>query len=401
MRSGVLQILSEHGAHFSTLASQMRRLVACRAGCFLSFTHDVAGARSVVFMRSRDDGRTFQPFDERPAGPNDYRPAALATDGESAVFAAMPEVGALDTVDGWRWFLRRYDALGDTVRTTYRKNMGEGGSNNITLLYDARSSLLHYCNIIGSAPKRKRRNWVSVEPRKGRMVRRTSLTTLPDGRDGFHYPHLAAHGDATFLAWTSWEQCRSIYSVAGVARSEDGGANWTTLEGTPLTLPFDGGPDGPAGSLLAEEDRDLSAPLGAFTAHGGALHVYYCAMSQPAWRQTYLRYDLAARQWHRTNPRWGGSDLEINGLDAAFVSAGDCLLAVGNRSGNALTVLASDDAGRSWFDFGIVPMPEGLIPYGVHACLTPDSALLCLFTASPASQSGPSKVMSFRMALDG
>ena len=81
MRSSVLQSLSQHGAHFSTLASQMRRLVACRAGCFLSFTHDVAGVRSVVFMRSRDDGRTFQPFDQRPAGPNDYRPAALATDG--------------------------------------------------------------------------------------------------------------------------------------------------------------------------------------------------------------------------------------------------------------------------------------------------------------------------------
>jgi hypothetical protein len=400
MRTAVLQTLSEHGANFSTLASQMRRLVSCRAGCFLSFTQDVAGARSVVLMRSRDDGRSFDPFDQIPAGANNYRPAALATDGESAVFAAMPAIGALDTVDGWAWFLHRYDADGDTVRAAYRRNMGQGGSNNITLMHDARRDLLHYCNIVGSTSKRKRRNWVSVDPRKGRMVRRTALTTLPDGRDGFHYPHLATHNGVLFLAWTSWEQQRAIYGGIGVARSEDGGAHWTTLEGAPLTLPFDGGPAGPAGSLLAEEERGLSAPLAAFTVHGGALHFYYSAMAQPQWRQTYLRYDLVSRQWHRTNPRWGGSELEINGLDGAFVSVGDRLLAIGNRSGNALAVLASDDSGRSWFDFGIVPMPEGFIPYGVHACLAPGNVLLCLFTASPAVQSGPSKVMCFRMELD-
>lgn len=401
MRSAALQILSDRGAHFSTFASQMRRLVSCRAGCFLSFTQDVDGARSVILMRSRDDGGTFEAFDYLPAGPNDYRPAALATDGESAVFAALPEIGALDTAPDRRWFLHRYDADSAAVRTTYKRDMGPGGSNNVTLMYDAGRNLLHYCTIVGSTPARKCRNWLSINPHSGRMAVRRALTTLPDGRDGFHYPHLAAHRDSLFLAWTSWEQRRSIYDSIAIARSDDGGARWTTLAGAPLVLPFDGSPNGPAGSLLVEDDRGLSAPLGAFTAYGGALHLFYSTMSAPAWRQTYLRFDLDSQRWHRTNPRWGGSELEINGLDAAFVSARDRILAVGNRSGNAIAVLASDDAGRSWFDYGLVPMPEGLIPYGIHACLTPDNALLCLFTACPASGCGASKVLTFRMEASG
>jgi hypothetical protein len=350
-------------------------------------------------MRTDDHGRTFKTFDRLKAGPDDYRPVGLATDGKDALFAVCPEIGASDTLDGYNWFLRRYDVGDEVTRLIFEQDMGPGGTNNYCLLYDRRRELLHYTTIVGSTPERKRDNLISSNPTTGEIVAARALTISPDGRDGYHYPHFAMQDGTIFLAWTSWEQQRQIYDGIAIIQSDDGGATWTRLDGAPITLPIDGRPSGPAERLVTSNDLGVSTWLANMVCHGNALHLFYCARAQPKWRQTYLRHDLHDRRWDYITPRWGGETMEINGIDGFFLSAGERLFAIGNQSGSAIAVLVSVDAGQSWQDFGLARMPEGFFPFGLHGCLTSDGALLGLFTANPLSGAGRCKVMSFRIEL--
>ena len=105
--------------------------------------------------------------------------------------------------------------------------------------------------------------------------------------------------------------------------SPDGGATCKTPPATPLKPPIVPDNTGPTLRITLDDEFEPNTWLSSFLAKDSKLHFVYLSRGKPA-RQHYMRYDLATgRRDIDRQPRFGGKDIHLAGLDGFFASRPD------------------------------------------------------------------------------
>ncbi len=183
------------------------------------------------------------------------------------------------------------------------------------------------------------------------------------GSHGFlMYPLLRVDETATlFLAWTTQalpQINRYLYWDIHFMRSSDRGRTWTTSSGATLPLPVVVDGDGPTDRVSLADETGSHPWLASFAPRNGMLHFAY-ESQQPSERMHYTRFNTATRAFDLAEyPVFKGNALSVRGQSGFFAFRhGDperLLYFVGQNSGTrTLVVLASDDDGRTWFDYAV------------------------------------------------
>ena len=83
----------------------------------------------------------------------------------------------------------------------------------------------------------------------------SSYNLLKAGKDAIlQYPLLEMEGDVLHAAWTTQKHGVYLYWDIHHMQSRDGGENWTTMTGIPLSLPITADQNGPTDRITLNDE---------------------------------------------------------------------------------------------------------------------------------------------------
>ncbi len=164
-----------------------------------------------------------------------------------------------------------------------------------------------------------------------------------------------------YLAWTSQALPfirRYLYWDIHFMMSNDQGRTWANPNGQALPTPVLADGDGPADRVTLNDETGKHPWLSSFLPKDGMIHFAYKVGEQP-FRKHARRLDLGAGRFDVDHyPRFKGNSFSVTGQGGIFLSRrddpGGLIYFVGeNPEEQRIIVLASDDAGMTWFDYAV------------------------------------------------
>lgn len=233
---------------------------------------------------------------------------------------------------------------------------------------------------------------------------RSSRQLLQAGKDaGLQYPLLNLDRNGTLhAAWTTQKHGVYLYWDIHYMLSRDGGETWEKMDGTPIALPAMADQNGPTDRITLDDEYEVHTWLSNFMAKNGKLHFVYMAQTWPR-RQHYVRYDLkTVRREVDIWPEFKGEKISLLNLDGFFASRvsqpnSPLYVIAAEKEGygglRRLACLASDDNGKTWYDYAVSEMYFNPYSIGGARDLTADGYIIGSFT----DQKDPPSVYFFRI----
>jgi hypothetical protein len=174
--------------------------------------------------------------------------------------------------------------------------------------------------------------------------------------------------------------------------SRDGAASWSTLDEKPMEIPVVADEGGNAQQIILPDEFESHTWLSNLLAKDGKLHFLYMAQTKPA-REHYVRYDIrSGKEDLRIQPTFCGEKISLMGLSGFFAARSSLpngpLYCV-SRFGRRIGCLASDDNGKTWYDYAVSPEITNSYSIGGARELTADGHIIGSFTDQLASTSEP------------
>ncbi len=383
-----LTCVDDAATGYGTFQSHNQKVVSNPHGIFMTHIrtrNEAYTAQQWRLLRSVDGGKRFLVVYEATNATN---PPVLETDEAGTVYLARP-----DFADGHA-YLYRFAAKDAYAKPQITKIPGASAGKYCMMLDRVRNQLYFFAH----------NNTFHVVSLDGKV--RSSRHLLRHGRHAvLQYPLLSlTRDDVLHAAWTTQKHGQYLYWDIHHLVSRDGGQSWSTMAGKPTTLPVVADDGGPAQRITLDDEFEVHTWLSSLMAKDGKVHFLYMAQTKPTAREHYVRYDAeTGRQDVRIWPEFRGKTMSLMGLSGAFAARasldGGSLYCVSNASGR-IACLASDDNGRTWYDYAV--SDKTYRPYSIGGCreLTADGYLIGSFTnqsASPAEVSGKCSVYFFRI----
>lgn len=374
---------------YATFQSHNQKIVSNRHGIFLTHLrtrNQAYTAQTWRLSRSTDGGRSFAAVYEATHATN---PPVIETDDIGNIYLVR-----VDFTDR-NAYLYRFLAERQFEEPIITKIPGAAAGKYAMILDPQRQQLYFFAH----------NNTFNVVGLDGTVHR--SLRLLRAGPDAvLQYPLLGLGRDGTLhAAWTTQAHGKYLYWDIHHMLSRDAGANWSHLNGTPLTPPVIADQDGDALRITLEDEYDCHTWLSSFAVKGGKIHFLYQAQTKPS-RQHYVRYDIASgkRDQHR-QPEFRGTSIQLKGLDGFFATrsagADSPLYCIGHDQGR-VACLTSSDNGDTWQDYARMEKTFGLYSLGGCRQTTEDDDIIGTFTDQAGSNlttDRKSKVYFFRIRL--
>jgi len=359
--------LAQQAPFFATFGSHNQRIVENAYGLFIAHLttmypgphwkdgNPLDTRADWQLLRSRDRGVTVQRV-YAGRGDGTHVPPVLEGDAAGNLYVFAPQFTRL--VGGDVDLLEFTAASG--FATPNRSTIPGMASDKFSAVYDSAHNDFFYA-ATGYAPGHPAR--IAVVGTSGEATVGDPLVV--NGRDAFlMYPLLGLGDDGTlFLAWTSQALPRIssyLYWDIHFMESPDRGRTWTTAAGRPLALPIPADSTGPADRVSTPGETGTHPWLAGFLPWAGMLHFAYRS-GPPAAGEHYRRFNLSQGRIDVVrSPVFRGNTLEVGGLGGYFLrgdganGARPRLYFVGTSPEETrIVVLASDDGGRTWFDYAV------------------------------------------------
>lgn len=373
--------------HSATFQSNTQHLVSNKNGIFASYIksrNEDYTAQNWRLVRSVDEGRSFAVIAEGVAATN---PPVLETDEADNLYLCRVDwkqnnsaIDCYSTADAYR--SRRTLELPGVAGGKFAMGLDRSRQRLCFMTLDG---VLHRVSVDGHA----------FPP----------IKMLVDGRRAvLQYPslHFDERNDL-YLCWTTVAHGKYLYHDIHVARSKDGGDQWETLSGDPITLPVAADDGGPTDLVSLKSEFEVTTWLANALPRYGKLHAIYETQSEPR-RYNYVRLDtVLGQEEFRLSPEFGGEALRVQGLDGGFSSQANlpaaplfCVVRDAKRA--RLNCLRSDDQGSHWRDWAV--SADVTSPYAVGTCreITAKGRIIGTFTDAiePSNDNfGKSKIYFF------
>ncbi|MGE3683825.1 MAG: hypothetical protein AB7G93_19070 [Bdellovibrionales bacterium] len=343
---------------YATFQSHNQKVLSNQFGVFivhLSKTYD-ADSEDYTWQlkRSTDNGATFKTVYE---GRTHSKAPAIESDEAGNIYLFVSDYPTQNA------FMYRFSPNNGYLAPIQIVTIPGGSAGKFAAVYDSTRKRLYYNgwsskmwtldlegNILGSKE----------------MVRSGQVA-------GPQYPHLAMLGGKLFFAWTSVFHGKYLYWDAHAMKSEDGGATWLDMNSSPITTPVAADHESAAYELVPSGELGYHNWLANMLPKGDAVHFMYMNQA-PSVSEHYIRYNLKIPgEDIRTPTEFRGQIFSLRSLDGFFSSPDETetstLYAVSvsiplpGESQSRIAVLASDDNGRTWFDYAYSPFT--MSPYAV------------------------------------
>jgi hypothetical protein len=391
LRKIELTCIDDQVIHSATFQSNTQHVVSNRNGIFAAFVktrNEDYSAQNWRLVRSVDGGRNFSLVAEGIAATN---PPVLESDDDGNVYLCRVDWKNNNTA------IDCFSSASDYKETRTLDLSGVAGGKFAMSLDRFRKQL---CFItLEGVLHRTGMNGAMLPPIK---------LLIPGEKALLQYPSL--HFDERnhlYLCWTTVAHGKYLYYDIHVVRSIDGGQEWQTLAGKPLTLPIVADAGGAADLISTQEEFEVTTWLANALPRYGKLHAIYETQSDVR-RYNYVRFDtLQGQEDLRIAPRFGGATLALQGLDGGLASQAKnpeapLLAVVKDASHSRLACVRSDDQGNTWKDWAV--SEEITNPYAIGTCreITADGAVIGTFTSAiePSNDNvGKSKLYFFRIPI--
>ena len=316
--------------------------------------------------RSVDGGATFETVYESVDATN---APAIETDAAGNLYLVRS-----DFVDGSAslYRFRAEDGYAATRRRCHRIPGGSAGKYCMNL--DEPRSRLYYFTWGRS---------LFVLGLDGAVLERQELTVDGDNA-GPQYPlSFLDPSGVLHAAWTTLKHGVYMYWDIHYMASDDGARSWRRMDGTALQIPLRVDDTGPTDRITLDDEFEIHSWLSNLIVKDGKAHFAYAAQAE-SWRQHYVRYDLAtAARDVDLYPTFEGEEIRLASLDGFFASRAalaEAPLYYVSSAGGRLGCLASDDNGKTWYDYAV--SDESFNPYSIGGAreLTADGAIVGTFT---------------------
>jgi hypothetical protein len=355
--------LASRAPFFATFASHNQRVVETRDGLFVvhltamypgSKWRDGSPLDTKVdwqLLRSTDGGATLARL---YAGNRQGAHVSPILESDAAGNLYVFEQQFTTLTGGDVGLLKFSPTLGFTSPT--RSVIPGMASDKFSAVYDSALDVFYYGST-GYGPGHPARI-ATVRATGGVQV---SPPLVVEGSHGFlMYPLLALDDRGMlYLAWTSQALpriTRYLYWDIHFMQSPDRGATWTTAAGAPLVLPVPADSDGRADRVTLGPETGTHPWLSGFLPWRGMLHFSYETHGTPPGKH-YKRFNTATGRMDVTRfPVFEGNTLRAGGMGGFFTLGREgkkqLLYFVGaSPDGAGVVILASDDAGATWFDY--------------------------------------------------
>ncbi len=347
---------------YSVFGSYHRTVVVTRYGVFMTHLHDTDPHGGNVdasltfytwrFLRSTDGGATWSLL---YSSTNASNPPTLVADPNGVIYMVFGKLSG--QTNNWdtspATFLRFDNSNGFTapIVTASLPNLA-GGKYNLCL--DWPRQQLYYSSW---------GRWFAVLSLSGAV-----LSTVRLQVNGTYatpeYPHFALdEAGVLYFACTTTPLAFPVgppYHDIHAMKSADGGTTWTTLTGTPITLPAVCDDTGPLTLVSLPGEADQDPWLWSLIVKRGKLHGAYEVPLLSPRVQHYFRYDTATGVKDIDTTVWGGASLSFKSLSGALVSnpITQRIYAVSKNndvtsSDTRIGALYSDDDGVTWHDYAL------------------------------------------------
>jgi hypothetical protein len=356
---------------YATFQSHNQKLVSNAYGWFMTHLrtrNEPYTAQTWRLSRSTDGGATWQSVYEATDATS---APAMETTADGTLYLARPDFTSRNA------YLYRFRLSDDDPFTSPEITViPEASAGKYCLMLDPPREQLYYFSHNG------RFSILGLDP-----AVKHQTTLLGRGENaGLQYPllHLGVDG-VLYAGWTTQKHGLYMYWDMHAMQSRDGGRSWQRLDGVALTPPIIADDGGPAERITFDDEYDAHTWMSSLLAKDGKLHFAYLAQS-PIWREHYVRYDLATgREDLRMQPAFRGERLSMYLSSGVFVTRASLpdapLYYVSrNKTDDRIACLASDDNGRTWYDYAVSDQPR--TPYALGGCreLTADGMIIGSFT---------------------
>jgi hypothetical protein len=366
-----LSLLDDYALAYGTFQSHNQKVVSTPHGIFVTHirkSNTNYTAQQWRLSRSVDGGRSFTTVLEDTHATS---APAIEADRDGKLLFCRP-----DFLDG-NAYLYRLDPSRPESGPQVSKLTGGSAGKYCLLLDSPRQQLYWFAH----------NNTFHVLSLDGTV--RTNLTLIAAGKQAvLQYPHLTLDANGTlFAAWTTSMPTGYLYRSVHAIKSRDGGQTWQTLDRKRLGLPIVADDSGPATQVSKDSEFDVHTWLSAFMVKDEKLHFVYWAETKPQ-RQWYRRYDTATGKAEIDSENFFDARKQDkpndSGAFAARRTLSDSTLyfvsTVDDRK--RLACLASDDNGRTWYEYAV---SERLFPFRVYSIgaardLTQDGIIVGTFT---------------------
>ncbi len=383
-----LTLVDDQAIGYATFQSLNQKVVANNNGIFMTHLRRRNAnytAQQWRLSQSTDGGLRFSTIYEATDPTN---PPVLETDEQDNLYLARPE---LRGGQGWIYLFRADKSYQDPRRVMFPRAAGDKYSflrdgPRERFYYVSNSRILHAINPDGTLAFERE------------LFNRGQTAYM-------EYPHLALdQRGGLHLGWTTQKRGVYLYWDIHTMSSDDGGQTWRTLGGKPIDLPADPDHHGITQRVTRDDEFDTASFLASMIALDGKLHMFYLAQTKPQFREHYLRLDLGTGErdvdlW----PAFGGQRISFVNLDGFFVAGSErehpTLYCVSNWRDH-IACIASDDNGRSWYDYAV--SNETMPTYAIGGCrtVTADGHIIGSFTSCPGRANAlepTSKVYFFKI----
>ena len=353
--------------YFATFQSHNQKVVSNKNGIFMTYVKNrnpTYTAQQWRLLRSTDEGQTFSVVHESIDATN---PPVIETDAHANIYLIQ-----MNWSDG-NAYLHRFKASNN-----YNKPV-------VTIIPGAASG--KYCMYLDQDREQiylfSHNNQFNVLDMNDGSVN-SSYNLLKAGKDAIlQYPLLEMEGDVLHAAWTTQKHGVYLYWDIHHMQSRDGGENWTTMTGVPLSLPITADQNGPTDRITLNDEYLAHTWLSSFISRNKKLHFLYQAQTKPTKRQHYVRFDRKTNKYDkRIWPKFSGDEISLSGLDGLLVSKKNDptspLYAVASSNGY-LGCLVSYDEGITWHDYAISKMTYNLYSIGGYRTLTHNGSIIGSF----------------------
>ena len=363
--------LDDDAIAYGTFQSHNQKVVSTERGIFVTHirkSNTNYTAQQWRLSQSVDGGKSFTTLFEDTHATS---APALEADRDGNLFFCRP-----DFTDG-NAYLYRLDPSRAGAQPQVSKLPGGAAGKYCLLLDEPRRQLYWFAH----------NNTFHVAALDGTV--RTNLTLLTAGKTAvLQYPHLTLDADGTlFAGWTTSMPTGYLYRSVQAIKSPDAGQTWQSLAGRRLELPIIADDSGPSTQISKDSEFGVHTWLSAFMAKDAKLHLVYWAATRPE-RQWYIRYDQATGQRElETETIFASRRQEKPNDSGAFAARrtvrGSTLYFVSTiDERKRLACLASDDNGRTWYEYAL---SDRLFPYRVYSIgaardLTRDGMIIGTFT---------------------
>jgi hypothetical protein len=330
-------------------------------------------------LRSLDQGATFETAFSGQAGT--HVSPVLDADRHGAVYVIGQQFTALTGADAT--VLRFDPAVGfaQPDGTTLRGL----ASDKFTTAYDSGADRFYYVSTSYSPghPARLAKFSAKGDVQVGPPV-------VTQGSHGFlMYPLLSLDGDNLYLAWTAQALpaiSSYLYWDIHFLVSRDQGRGWANPGGVSLHLPVLADSDGPAERVTLPEETGTHPWLSGFLARGGLVYFVYNT-SRGLRGKHFRRFSASTASFDvDASPIFRGNRLVADGQGGFLLSGGTgphgMLYFVGESvKDQRVVVLASDDAGLTWFDYAVTrPRFTSLYSVSGPRAIGPSGRIYAVFT---------------------